>query len=136
MLTTACINPKIMEALAHCGHGSKILIADGNYPLQEKTGSAKKVFLGVMPGLPTVPEVLRALLSVVNFERAEVMVPEGGSAPEIFTEFTEALGGMPLDPLGRQPFYDACMEPGSIALAISTGETRVYANLLLSVGCA
>ena len=33
MLKNACINPEIMKAISLCGHGDKILIADGNYPL-------------------------------------------------------------------------------------------------------
>ena len=56
MLTTKLINPEIMEALAYCGHGSKVLIADGNYPLAQKSGSAKKVYVGIMPGMPTVTD--------------------------------------------------------------------------------
>ena len=36
MVTTSLIHPEIIAAPARCGHGSKILIADGNYPLAEK----------------------------------------------------------------------------------------------------
>ena len=31
MLKNACINHEIMKAISLCGHGDKILIADGNY---------------------------------------------------------------------------------------------------------
>ena len=136
MLTTKLIHPQIMAALAKCGHGSKILIADGNYPLAEKTGNAEKVFLGLVRGKPTVTEVLDALLSVINVEKAEVMLPDDGSTPEIFAEFRQQLDGMELTGLGRWEFYDACMAENAIVLAISTGEQRVYANILLTVGCA
>lgn len=136
MLTTNLIHPQIMAALAKCGHGSKILIADGNYPLAEKTGNAEKVFLGLTRGKPMVTEVLDALLSVINVEKAEVMLPDDGSEPEIFAEFRQQLDGMELTGLGRWEFYDACMAENAIVLAISTGEQRVYANILLTVGCA
>lgn len=136
MLTTGCINPRIMEALAYCGHGSKILIADGNYPLREKSGNAEKVYLGLCPGSPTVTDVLHTLLSVANFERAEVMVPEEGPEPQIFAEFRKKLSGMELESLSRSGFYQACMEPGAVVLAISTGEQRTFANILLTVACA
>lgn len=135
MLTTKLINPEIMAALSKCGHGSKILIADGNYPLAEKTGNAVKVYLGLTPGVPTVTQVLEALHSVCNFEAAEVMVPEDGSEPEIFGEFRKELG-LELKGLGRYEFYDACMQENAIVLAISTGEKRTFANLLLTVGVA
>lgn len=139
MLTTKLINPEIIAALAKCGHGSKVLIADGNYPLAEKSGDAKKVFLGVKVGLPTVTDVLEAIHSVCEIEAAAVMVPEDGSTPEIFAEFKKELGGMELNPLGRYEFYDACMEKEegkAVVLAISTGEKRTYANILLTIGVA
>lgn len=137
MLTTKLIHPQLMAALSRCGHGSKILIADGNYPLAEKSGSAEKVYLGLMRGMPKVTDVLEAVLSVVNVERAEVMTPgEGADKPEIFGEFRKMLGQMELEPLGRYEFYDACMKEGAIVLAISTGEQRTFANLLLTIGCA
>lgn len=136
MLKTKLIHPEIMAALSLCGHGSKILIADGNYPLAEKSGDAKKVYLGIQPGLPTVTQVLEAIHSVCEIEKAEVMLPEDGSIPAIFSEFQTELGGMALDGLSRYPFYEACMAPGSVYLAISTGEQRTFANILLTIGCA
>ena len=136
MLTSKLIQPQIQEALAYCGHGSKILIADGNYPLAEKTGNARKVYLGLTRGVPTVTQVLEAVLSAVNVEKAEVMVPSGGPEPEIFREFRQLLGGMELSGLGRYEFYDACMADNAIVLAVSTGEQRVFANILLTIGCA
>lgn len=135
MLTTGCIHPDIMAAIALCGHGSKILIADGNYPLAARSGNAKKVYLGVSPGLPTVTAVLSALLSVLNVEKAEVMLPEDGTRPEIFDEFAALLPKLELTGIGRYPYYDACEKP-EVCLAISTGEKRVYANILLTVGVA
>ena len=45
------------------------------------------------------------------------------------------LGGMELQGLGRYAFYDACCEPG-VRLAVSTGEGRTFANLLLTIGVA
>lgn len=133
MLKSKCINPLIMKKLALCGHGDKILIADGNYPLDARTGDADKVYLGVSHGLPTVTQVLDALGGVVAFEKAQVMLPADGSTPEIFGEFNELLDGMELEGLGRYEFYDACCED-VVRLAISTGEKRVYANILLTIG--
>lgn len=134
MLKTACIHPEIMRVLSLCGHGDKILIADGNYPLDSKTGTADKVFLGLTSGSPEVTQVLEVLSKVVNFEKAEVMVP-GGEEPPIFSEFRDILGGMELSGLERFEFYDACCQP-NVRLAISTGEKRIFANILLTVNVA
>lgn len=135
MLTGKCIHPDLVRILSLCGHGDKILIADGNYPLESRTEGAELVYLGLTPGLPTVTDVLSALQSLCNFEKAEVMQPEDGVTPEIFGEFESMLCGMELHRLGRYEFYDACCEPG-VRLAVSTGEGRTFANLLLTVGVA
>ena len=81
MLKGNLIHPELMAALSQCGHGDKVLIADGNYPLASRSGDARKIYLGLTPGLPDVPTVLKALQSVVAIERAEVMQPEDGSTP-------------------------------------------------------
>lgn len=135
MLKTKLIHPELLSALSRCGHGSKVLIADGNYPLREKTGGAEKIYLGLSAGVPTVPQVLEAVHSVCEIEKAQVMVPEDGSTPEVFREFQKELKGLPLSPLGRFEFYDACMEPEALLLAVSTGEKRTFSNILLTIGC-
>ncbi len=135
MLKGKLIHPQIMAALSLCGHGDKVLIADGNYPLSAKTAGAERVYLGLRPGVPTVTDVLAAIQSAVNIERAEVMDPADGTSPEIFGQFRDMLGGMEPDKLGRYEFYEACCKP-DVRLAISTGEERVFANLLITVGVA
>lgn len=135
MLKGEMINPDIAAALSLCGHGSKILIADGNFPLSMHTTGAKRIYLGLTPGIPTVTDVLKALLSVSNFEAARVMLTEDGSEPEIFPEFRELLPDIELEKIGKYEFYDACCED-EVQIAISTGEKRTYANILLTVGCS
>ena len=47
MLKGKCINPLIISALSHCGHGDKLLIADGNYPIDTMTADAETVYLSL-----------------------------------------------------------------------------------------
>ncbi|ADK79936.1 RbsD/FucU domain-containing protein [Sediminispirochaeta smaragdinae] len=134
MLSGVCIHPGIMHMLSLCGHGDKILIADGNYPLSSKTGNSEKVYLGLRRGLPTVPQMLEVLCQEINIEKAEVMKPEG-ELPAIFEEFGAHLNGISLDGLDRYSFYQACCDP-CLRLAIGTGEDRTFANILLTTGVA
>ena len=133
MNKTGCIHPALMSALSLCGHGDKILIADGNYPLESRCGDPKRIYLGLTAGIPTVTDVLKVLLEEINVEAATVMVPDGGDEPAIFSEFRKLLPGTELRGIGRFEFYDEAMEPG-VRIAISTGEKRTYANILLTVG--
>jgi L-fucose mutarotase len=133
MLKTRLLHPGILEALGEAGHGAHVLIADGNYPLRTRSNAAAhRVYLNLAPGLVTVTDVLRPLLDSIPIESARVMRPEHGEDPAIFAEF-RALLGIELQRLGRFEFYDAAVSP-DVALAIATGEQRLYANLLLTIG--
>ncbi len=134
MLKTQLIHPEILRALGEAGHGSQILIADGNYPVATRTyPGARHVYLNLAPGLVTVTDVARVVAGAIPVEAAHVMMPESGPEPPIFAEFRELLPGVELQPLGRFAFYDAARGP-DLALAIATGEQRIYANLLITIG--
>ena len=135
MLTTKLINPEIMAVLAKCGHGDKILISDGNYPLDSKSGDAKKIYLALEKDCPTATQVLEVLKSVVNFEKAELMMPDSDTEPEIFGEFKKLLPEAEFATLCRYEYYDACCE-NQVKLAILSGESRTFANVLLTIGVA
>jgi len=76
MLNGKLIHPEILEVLGRAGHGSKILIADGNFPFTTKSSpNARKVFLNLSPGLVGWVDVLTAICSAIVVERAFVMAP-------------------------------------------------------------
>jgi L-fucose mutarotase len=135
MLKSSLLHPEVLRVLAGAGHGSKVLIADGNYPFG--TGGhpeATRVYLNLAPGVVDAVEVLRVLAKAIPIEAAEVMMPEKGPEPAIFAEFRQVLGsGLALQPLGRFPFYEAARDRNT-TLVIATGEQRVYANILLTIG--
>lgn len=134
MLFSTLIHPQILEALAVAGHGSRVIIADGNYPFS--TGSsptARIVFLNLAPGLVTVPDVLKTLVTAIPIESAAVMSPGDVAEPPIFQEFRTLLPKLELQKLDRFAFYDAARSQDT-ALIIATGEQRVYANILLTIG--
>jgi len=135
MLKTKLLHPEISQALGGAGHGSKVLIADGNYPFGTGgNSSAARVYLNLAPGLVKVTDVLRVLVEAIPIEAAQVMQPADGPEPPIFVEFREMLGpSLTLEPLGRFEFYDAARHRDT-ALVIATGEQRIYANLLLTIG--
>lgn len=133
MLLGDLIHPELISAISKCGHGDKLLIADGNYPLASKSGESKKIYLGLTPGVPNVTQVLEAILSCINAEKAEIMLPETGPEPETVTELRNILSGVPIEGMTRQEFYCAAAEP-DVFLAISTGEMRTYSNIIVTVG--
>ncbi len=134
MLTTRLLHPQILAALGEAGHGAQVLIADGNYPLATRSNpAAHRVFLNLEPGKLTVTDVLEVLAGAVPVEAAHVMGPDDGSEPSIYGDFRRLLPGMGLTRLGRFDFYATARGP-DCALAIATGEQRIYANILLTIG--
>ncbi len=134
MLKYQLLHPEILAALGSAGHGAQVLVADGNYPFAIKSNpAARRVFLNLAPGMLTVTDVLQVLVGAIPVEAAHVMVPDTGDEPPIFAEFRALLPDMELQQLGRFPFYDAARSP-DLALVIATGEQRVYANIMLTIG--
>jgi L-fucose mutarotase len=134
MLTSELLHPEILFALGAAGHGAQVLIADGNYPLITRTSpGVRRVYLNVAPDLLRVTDVLRLIVGATPIEAAHVMIPDSGPEPAILAEFRQLLPGIALQAVERYSFYDAARGP-DVALAIATGERRVYANILLTIG--
>ena len=144
MIRGQLTHPQILAALARAGHGSRVLISDGNYPHSTARGpNADLVYLNLTPGQPGVCDVLRVLTGVIPIEHADVMATNktGPYAmdrpPEIWADFEALLRstdcGGKLHKVERFAFYEAAGRP-DLCLTIATGEQRIYANLLLTIG--
>lgn len=144
MLKTTLLHPEILRACARAGHHSKILIADGNYPAASKIGPrAELVSLQLSPGIPTVAQVLRALLAQVPIDVINTMGIDPSDEyaaqgdPPVWNEFrqiiTEAGSTRQLEPIIKWDFYAAVASDDHV-LTIQTADQALWANLLLSVG--
>ena len=135
MLTTALLHPQILAALGRSGHGSRILIADGNYPfVTYSPPGAEIVYLNLRPGMVTVTAVLETLVSVIPIESAWTMQPRDDMVPPIFADFERLLpDSAPIERLERFAFYKKAGESNT-SLVVATGETLRFANILLTIG--
>jgi len=145
MLKTDLIHPDILAALASAGHHSKVLIADGNYPVATKLGpNAEIVHLNFMPGLLSCNQVLEGLLTAIAVEEINTMqyVTEGEYGltedPPVWGDYRKTIknAGLDLDlkPIEKWAFYDEVMSDDHV-LTIQTGEKMGWANLILTLGC-
>ncbi|MDX2141150.1 MAG: RbsD/FucU family protein [Chloroflexota bacterium] len=134
MLKSKLLHPEILAALGGSGHGGKILIADGNYPFSTRAyPAAPRVYLNFMPGMLKATDVLKGIAGAIPVEAADVMTPDSGDEPAIFAEFRKLLPGVELTKHGRFAFYDLARDPDT-CLVVATGEQRIYANILLTIG--
>ena len=145
MLKHQLIHPKINEVLGRAGHHSKILIADGNYPASTKRGqNAELVCLNLTPGVVTVTQVLRALLSAVPVDQVNTMgIPADdpyaqAGEPPAWNEFRQVLKEarlkLKLEPISKWDFYKAVESPDHV-LTVQTADQALWANVLLTMGC-
>jgi L-fucose mutarotase len=136
MLTIQLTHPPLLAALAAAGHGSKVLIADSNYPHATAHGpNATVVHLNVSRGLVSGPDTLAAIASVIHIESAAVMAPGEDFLP-VHDDYRRLLGAdVPVTIMERFEFYEACRS-NDLALLVATGEDRIYANVLLTIGVA
>ncbi len=134
MLNTQLLHPEILHALGQSGHGSQVLIADGNYPFNTGANpNAIHVYLNLRPGLIGTVDILETLVTAIPVEAACVMQPADGSVPPIFADYRRLLQGMELRPLERFDFYEAA-RGRDVALVIASGEQQLYANIVLTTG--
>ena len=145
MLKYRLIHPELLHALARSGHGSRILIADSNYPhFTGAPATATRIYLNLAPGLLSATDVLKVVLDAIPVEAAHAMLVDSGQAipvPDeedqaapIVDEFRTLLPqGIKIQLLSRFEFYAAVNVPQT-SVVIATGEQRLYANILLTIG--
>jgi L-fucose mutarotase len=144
MLKTTLLHPDILHICARAGHHSKILIADGNYPAASKRGPRSElVCLQLTPGVPSVVQVLRALVSALPVDALNTMgiPPEDPYAkfgePPAWSDFraiAKEAGITVIEPIAKWDFYQAVESPDHV-LTIQTADQALWANVLLTVGC-
>lgn len=144
MLKTQLLHPDILEILGRAGHGSKILIADGNYPASTTLGpNASLVNLNLTPGVASCTQILEAVASAIPIEVATTMGYDKAGPhslkedPPIWQEFQQILerAGAPteFEEIPRLQFYEVVQLP-DVCLTIASADQRVYANLMLTIG--
>ncbi|NBW85535.1 MAG: transporter [Planctomycetia bacterium] len=147
MLNTALLHPEILRILARSGHHSQVLIADGNYPAENARGPrAELVSLQLMPGVPTVAQVLEAILGTVRVDEVHTMGVDRSDSyaaatpgdPPVWAEYRRIIAAAgascELVPIVKWDFYKAVASDAHV-LTIQTADTAPWANLLLSLGC-
>ena len=145
MLNHRLIHPRINSILASAGHHAKILIADGNYPASTKKGpNARVISLNLMPGVVTVAQVLEAILSAAPIDAVNTMgIPADDpyaahGEPPAWNDFRKVLlsagSKLQLEPILKWDFYKAVESPDHV-LTVQTGDTALWANVLLTLGC-
>lgn len=136
MITGQVTHPGIISGLASAGHGATVLITDGHYSAATAVGpNAQTVYLNLQSDLPTVPQVLEAVLTSVQIEKLTRITPSEDAVPCLVHGEIDKLmpEGIEAEYVDRFEFY-ALARSQNLALCIVTGDSRRFANALLTVG--
>lgn len=134
------LSPELLKVLDEMGHSDRLVISDGNFP-SESMG--KDAIVIRMDG-HGVPEVLDAILQVFPLDTyvekpvnlMEVMPGDTVETPiwdtykEIIAKH-DARGAATVGNIERFAFYD---EAKKVYCIIATGESALYANIMLQKG--
>ncbi len=136
MIKTTITHPDIIQALAAAGHKATVLIADAHYAASTTVGAnASTVHLNLTAGRPEIPEVLDAVLATVAVEHATQIEASPDALPsEVQQHVADALRSVAqVEYVDREAFY-ALARSADLSLAIVTGDTRRFGNVLLRLG--
>lgn len=135
----AVLSPDLLKVLCEMGHGDELILADGNFPAESVGRNAKVLRLDGHG----VAEVLDAVLTLIPLDKytekpAALMevVPGDPVVPTIWEEYRSILSKHGENPgavenMERFAFYERAKKAYAI---IATGETAIYANILLKKG--
>ena len=134
------LSPELLKVLCEMGHGDELVIADGNFPCE----SMGKNAVVIRADGHCVPELLDAILRLIPLDAyvekpvalMEVVPGDTCPTPEIWDVYKKILekyepDNCAIDMTERFAFYERAKKA---YLIIATGETAIYANILLKKG--
>ena len=134
------ISPELLKALCEMGHGDELIIADGNFPSQ----SIGKNSIVIRADGHGTTEMLNAILSLIPLDAyvenpvALMKVVPGDTCPtpRIWEKYKNIIckhepEHSEIEMMERFAFYERAEKA---YLIIATGETEIYANVLLKKG--
>lgn len=134
------LSPELLKVLCEMGHSDRLVIADGNFPAESMGKNAKVIrmdghgatevlaaILQVFP-LDTYVEKPVNLMAVMPGDTVET--PIWDTYQEVVTKY-DKRGVDAIGEIERFAFYE---EAKKVYAIIATGETALYANIMLQKG--
>ena len=138
------LSPELLKVLAEMGHSDRICLGDGNFPGSAMAKAKNAIFLRADGH--GVPEILDAILTVFPLDTyvekpatlMQLMDRDVGRVETpIWDEYANVIakhdprGKAALGNIDRFDFYD---EAKKCYCIIATGESAIYANIMLQKG--
>lgn len=137
------LSPELLKVLCEMGHSDRICIGDGNFPGAAMAKAGNCIFLRADGH--GVPELLDAILQVIPLDAyvekpallmekmdcdKDLNIPVWETYKQIVAKY-DTRGADAVGNIDRFDFYD---EAKKCYCVIQTGETEIYANIILQKG--
>jgi D-ribose pyranase len=129
MRTSGVIHPELVELLAAAGHGDRIVLADAGLRVPR---GARRIDIGLTAGVPTMAQVLDAVIHDLVVESAEVATEFAEWSPETHAGVVDLLG---FEPVATRTHVDLMADMAATAYAyVKTGDCSAYSSVVLTCG--
>ena len=131
------IPPDLLKILMEMGHGNEIVIGDGNFPA---AAYAQRLVRCDGHGVPEVLDAILKLMPLDTYVDAPLtlmqVVEKDAPEPEIWSEYRQIAkkyepDNCKFEQMERYAFYESAKEAYAV---IATGESAIYANIILKKG--
>ena len=129
------ISPELLKILMEMGHGDEIVIGDGNFPA---ASIAQRLVRLDGHGVDEILDAILKLMPLDTYVEAPVALMDTGdpdNSPPIWSAYKATVtaneGDKEFELVERFAFYERAKKAYAV---IATGETAIYANIILKKG--
>lgn len=128
MKKNGILNPQLNRVISEMGHRDMLIIADAGLPIPKEV---ERVDLTLKNGIPSFTEVLRAVLSELEVEKAYVAKEIKEKNPQTLNLVSSLMGMREVKFITHEELKELSKQARAI---IRTGECSPYANIILISG--
>lgn len=123
------LNQKLSEAIASMGHGDWILITDAGFPVPNDN---RRIDLALEANVPTIQQVLSAILSDFVYERCIVTLEQKTNHPKLYSEIEAMIDRCKIETMPYPQFMsEFAVKP---KFFVRTGAFEPWGNIALCSG--
>jgi D-ribose pyranase len=125
---TGILNPAVLHLLASTGHTDYFTICDRGFPVPV---GPERIDLALVDGIPTVLDVLRAVIPEWSIDRVLITHEMAEISPARVSELKQILGEIPLQPVSHIDLKRLAQDARA---TVRTADTVPYANIIVVSG--
>lgn len=125
------VNAPLLSGIAELGHTDVCILSDVGFPIPKEVS---RINLSLVPGMPSLLEVLEAVIAEMDVEEAFVSAEIAEANPRMLKALEEMLQRTEGIVLKHVPHSEFKARSRDIKFIVRTGENTPYSNIMLIAG--